>query len=172
MWSHFIENYNGKSVILPDVFTSSDKALLFTDASGPIGFAGVLGTEWFALGWDVVSDLEHHQIAIKELFPIVLALEVWGPSLANKKILFMSDNEAIVHVLNKQSCKEKTHMKLIRRLVLTSLSYNIYFKAKHIAGKKKLLANKLSRFQFQEAFKIAPHLNADQTAIPVELLKI
>lgn len=107
MWSHFIENYNGKSVILPDVFTSSEKALLFTDASGSIGFAGVLGTEWFALGWDVVSDLEHHQIAIKELFPIVLALEVWGPSLANKKILFMSDNEAIVHVLNKQSCKEK-----------------------------------------------------------------
>lgn len=84
----------------------------------------------------------------------------------------MSDNEAIVHVLNKQSCKEKTLMKLIRRLVLTSLSYNIYFKAKHIAGKKNLLADKLSRFQFQEAFKIAPHLNADQTAIPVELLKI
>lgn len=172
MWSHFIENYNGKSVILPDVFTSSDKALLFTDASGSIGFAGVLGTEWFALGWDVVSDLEHHQIAIKELFPIVLALEVWGPSLANKKILFMSDNEAIVHVLNKQSCKEKTLMKLIRRLVLTSLSYNIYFKAKHIAGKKNVLADKLSRFQFQEAFKIAPHLNADQTAIPVELLNL
>lgn len=72
--------------------------------------------------------------AIKELFPIGLALEVWSPSLANKKILFMSDNEAIVHVLNKQSCKEKTLMKLIRRPVLTYLSYNIYFKAKHIEG--------------------------------------
>lgn len=97
--------------------------MLFTDASGSIGFAGVLGTEWFALGWGVISDLEHHQIAIKELFPIVLSLESLGSKPANKKILFMSDNETIVHVLNKQSCKEKTLMKLIRRLVLTSLSY-------------------------------------------------
>lgn len=38
----------------------SDKALLFTYASGSIGFAGVLGTKLFALGWDEVSDLEHH----------------------------------------------------------------------------------------------------------------
>ena len=39
MWSHFIDHYNGKSVILKDVWQSSDEALLFTDASGAIGFA-------------------------------------------------------------------------------------------------------------------------------------
>ena len=61
---------------------------------------------------------------------------------------------------------------MIRRLVLASLSYNILFKAKHIPGKNNTLADKLSRFQFQEAFRIAPHLNPSQTAIPVDLLKI
>ena len=81
--------------------------MLFTDASGSIGFAGVLNTEWFALRWDTVPELDHHQIAIKELFPIVLALEIWGRLLKNKKILFMSDNEAVVHVINKQSSREK-----------------------------------------------------------------
>ena len=172
MWSFFIEHYNGRSVILPELFSSSDKELLFTDASGSIGFAGVLGTEWFALGWNSVPEFSHLQIAIKELYPIVLALELWGPRLADRRILFMSDNEAVVHVVNKQSCKEKTLMKLIRRLVLASLSYNILFKAKHIPGKNNTLADKLSRFQFQEAFRIAPHLNPSQTAIPVDLLKI
>lgn len=54
MWSSCIDNYNGKSVILNNTWISSDRALLFTDASGSIGFAAVLGTEWFAPGWDVV----------------------------------------------------------------------------------------------------------------------
>ena len=79
MWSLFLEHYNGRSVILPELFSSSDKELLFTDASGPIGFAGVLGTEWFALGWDSVPEFSHLQTAIKELYQIVLALELWGP---------------------------------------------------------------------------------------------
>ena len=39
MWSLFIGHYNGRSVILPGLFSSSDKELLFTDASGSIGFA-------------------------------------------------------------------------------------------------------------------------------------
>ena len=67
----------------------------------------VLSTELFALRWDTVSELNHHQIAIKELFPIVLVLEIWGRIFENKKILFMSDNEAIVRVINKQSSKKK-----------------------------------------------------------------
>ena len=102
----------------------------------------------------------------------MLALELWGPRLADRRNLFMSDNEAVVHVVNKQSCKEKTLMQLVRRLVLASLSYNILFKAKHIPGKNNTLADKLSRFQFQEAFRIAPQLNPSQTVIPVDLLKI
>lgn len=48
MWSHFLENYNGKSVLLPEIWSSSEKELLFTDASGSLGFAAVLGSQWFA----------------------------------------------------------------------------------------------------------------------------
>lgn len=64
------------------------------------------------------------QIAVKELFPIVLALEIWGSEMANRKILFMSDNMAVVEVINKQSTcsKEKCLMHLLRRLVLACLS--------------------------------------------------
>lgn len=63
-------------------------------------------------------------------------------------------------------------MKLIRRLVLTSLTHNIFFKAKHIAGKKNTLADHLSRFKFQEAFTTAPHLNQQQRQVPKDLLSI
>lgn len=172
MWSTFIENYNGKSLILQNSWLSSDKVLLFSDASGALGFSAVLGTEWFAMGWDQVPDLSDRQIAIKELFPIVVALELWGSTLSNKKILFMSDNAAVVQSINKQSCKEKTLMHLLRRLVLAGLSHNILFKAKHIPGKSNTLADYLSRLDFQAAFRIAPHLQPHQTVVPRDLLTI
>lgn len=49
---------------------------LYTDASESIGLSMVLGEQWFAQQWS--KELRHFQIAIKELFPIVLALEIWG----------------------------------------------------------------------------------------------
>lgn len=76
MWSPFIECYNGRLGILPDIWLSSNKELLFTDASGSLGFDAVLGINWFALSWESVPDLSQTQIAIKELFPIVLAREL------------------------------------------------------------------------------------------------
>ena len=62
-------------------------------------------------------------------------MEIWGKELQNKKILFMSDNVSVVQIINKQTFKEKLIMRLIRRLVLSSLRYNIHFRAKHIPGK-------------------------------------
>ena len=106
------------------------------------------------------------------MFPIVLAIEIWGQSMSNSKIYFMSDNMAVVEVINKQTSKDKTLMRLVRRLVLATLKFNIYFRAKHIPGKLNITSDHLSRFQFQEAFKSAPYLCQHQTPIPQHLLKI
>lgn len=163
-WYSFIQHYNGKSILLPSRWLSSDYLTLFTDASGSVGFAAVLGKNWFASRWD--NDLKHYQIAIKELFPIVLAIEIWGNTLSYKRILFMSDNMAVLDIINKQTSKEKTLMKLVRRLVISTLKYNIQFKSKHIPGKHNETADHLTRFKFQEAFKSAPHLSQHQTTIP------
>lgn len=68
MWSHFLKNYNGKSVLLPEIWSSSGKELLFTDASGSLGFAAGLASKWFALGWEKVPNLAKCQKAIKSCF--------------------------------------------------------------------------------------------------------
>jgi uncharacterized membrane protein len=36
------------------------------------------------------------------MFPIVVAINIWGASLKNKKILFHNDNQAVVAILNKK----------------------------------------------------------------------
>lgn len=169
-WKIFIDSFNGKSVFLDDKWVSSDHLKLYTDASGSIGYAAVFGSWWFADKW--VKDLQHHQIALKELFPITLALEIWGQHMKNSKILFLTDNQAIVEVLNKKSCKDVLLMRLVRRLVIASLKFNILFRAKHIFGKSNILADQLSRFQFQKARVTAPWLSKQQTEVPVSLLHI
>lgn len=163
-WLTFISSFNGKSVFLPQKWLSSDHLTLYTDAAGSLGFAAVLGCEWFASHWDHSHKGFH--IAVKELFPIVLAIETWGNSIRNNKVLFMSDNMAVVQIINKQSSKDKTIMRLVRRLVLATLECNIHFRAKHIPGKHNVTADCLSRFQFQAAFQSAPQLNRLQTPIP------
>jgi hypothetical protein len=47
---------------------------------------------------------------------------------------------------------------------------NIVFRAKHIKGKTNVIADYLSRSQFQKARALAPWLAPHQTAIPDHLL--
>ena len=103
---------------------------------------------------------------VKELFPIALALDIWGNSFKNAKPLFLCSNQAVVEVIHKQSCKDKSIMKLIRKLVLAAVKFNVVFWAKHIAGKYNVIAYQLSRFQFQKARSVAPWFCQEQTAIP------
>jgi len=54
--------------------------------------------------------------------------------MANKCVCFVTDNSALVDVINRQTSKHKLITLLVRDLVLTSLKYNILFWARHIAG--------------------------------------
>lgn len=63
----------------------------------------------------------------------------------------MSDNIAVVQVINKQTLKEVTLIKLVRRLVLATLKWNVHFRAIHIPCNSA--ADKLSQFQFETAFQ-------------------
>ena len=75
------------------------------------------------------------------LFPIVLAVEIWGAKMPNQRILVLSDNEAAVYILNKMSCKGTIMMRLVRRLVIAAMKYNILFRSKHVPGKTNFVAS-------------------------------
>lgn len=63
-------------------------------------------------------------------------------------------------------------MKLVRRLVLATLKWNIHFRAKHIPGKHNITTGRLSRFQFQVAFQHLPQLDLEQTPVPETLFEL
>ena len=118
-WYTFIQNCNGRNMFLNQIWESSDKLHLYTDAAGSIGYGAVYKIHWFyGLRCEPVSG---YTITFKELYPIVLAVKVWGHHFQNSFIICHSDNQAIVHVLNKQTSKEPKIMALVRRLVLVCL---------------------------------------------------
>ena len=49
-------------------------------------------------------------------------------------------------------------MKLMRRLVIKAMTYNIVFEAEHIQGLQNIIADKLSRLQLDDLKRLAPQL--------------
>ncbi|XP_062587810.1 uncharacterized protein LOC134249476 [Saccostrea cucullata] len=155
-WGLFLEHFNGKSLFLSEQWDNSDSLQLYTDASN-IGFGGYLGNQYFSGIWPKTWNTYH--ITIKELFPIVLAVQLWADQLENRCIIFFTDNDAVVHIINKQSSKEKTIMVLVRRLVAQCLKHNILFQARHVPGLDNVLADHLSRQQIPQFLQKFSHNN-------------
>ncbi|WAR13641.1 hypothetical protein MAR_027821 [Mya arenaria] len=72
------------------------------------------------------------------MFPLVLALELWGSLLQNK---------CIVSNQKMKPSKDKHLMKLVRRFVVKTLQHNVLCRAEHIPGSHNILADFLSRDQ-------------------------
>ena len=71
-WLSFIQNFNGKSMILEDRWLDSNELHLYTDGSG-LGYGLILGEEWAMGQWP--SSWKKKGITLKEFFPIVLAIK-------------------------------------------------------------------------------------------------
>ncbi|RUA06910.1 MAG: hypothetical protein DSY43_00970 [Gammaproteobacteria bacterium] len=168
VWQSFLSGFNGKSFFLDDIWYNSEHLNLYTDASGVLGFGAVFGNKWCYGKWP--DGWKNVNIAFLEFFPIVLSLYLWGSHMQNRCILFFTDNEALVHVINKQSCKDKRLMFFVRELVLKCLQLNIVFKAKHVPGIYNSLADSLSRLQICKFSHLAPTtMEKAPTHIPFHL---
>ncbi|WAR30537.1 hypothetical protein MAR_033079, partial [Mya arenaria] len=167
LWHAYLDNYNGCTLLTVEQFIPSTTLKLFSDAAGSKGFACTHGSSWtFGI---FPEKVKHHHINILELYPIALAVTIFGHLWRNKNILFICDNMAVVYCLNKQTSKDKIMMKLIRAIVLTALENNFCFHSKHISTKNNTICDLLSRLQVSKALTLAPHLNKTPLPIPLNM---
>lgn len=130
----------------------------------------MLVLSWFSEKW--TNEWEDYHISVKELFPIVIAVEIWEQVMANKKVCFFSDNMAVVQVINKQTGKDCNIMKLLRRFIVHCLKFNILFRAKHVPGIDNVLSDKLSRLQIAEFHRLAPQMDQFPVEVPPAVFNI
>ena len=75
---------------------------------------------------------------------------------------------AVVNIINSNTSKEHSIMKLLRKLVLLCMRYNILIKSAHISGSLNLTCDFLSRNQVGKAKICRPTLVEDPMVIPEE----
>lgn len=157
--------YNGRLVWMEPMADSVDFEL-FTDASAGHGYGAYFQGQWCAGPWpdswreaSLLSNL-----ALLELFPIVLAMEIWGDRLRNRAVYFNCDNMGVVQAVNQQSANSPPVLRLLRHLVLRGLYQNSWFVAKHIPGVSNSVVDALSRLQWDRFCVLAPE--AEQCRIP------
>ena len=171
VWQNFLSGFNGRSFFLSDDWYDSHRLQLYTDASGTLGFSAIFGRNWCYGEWP--DSWRNRNIAYLEFYLIVLSLHLWGHEMQNRRVLFFTDNEALVHVINKPSCRDKDLMFFVRELVLLCLRHNVHFKAKHIPGLHNKLADSLSRLQLHTFRQLAPaHMHPLPTDTATQLAAI
>ena len=163
-WLEFLNDFNGVTLLKQKRWQTSAKLHLFTDAATSCGYGAVLGNEWTAGRWP--ESWKSFHISIMELYPIILAVELWSPRLAHRSIIFHCDNIAVCHIINSHSSKDPNIMVLVRRLVVSSMKFNIMFHAVHVPGLLNPLADALSRQDMVKARSLAPTLATVATPVP------
>jgi len=167
VWNDFLTHFNRKTFFLDFKFLLPSTLHMYTDASTSVGYGGFWGSKWFSGIWpDKCLGLN---IALLEIYPICLAIKLWGTDLANKCIMFNSDNMAVVHIINTFTSKDKNIMSILRIIVLDCMRNNILIKCTHIPGKINHLADLLSRDQVLQALQLYPHLQSQRTSVPRDL---
>ena len=168
LWLGFLDEFNGRSFFFGDVWETSQTLQLYTDSAGSVGFGAVFGSHWFYGSW---PDLwKTYNIALLELFPIVIAVHIWGSLMAHKRVMFFSDNAAVVDVINNQTSKHRGIMILLRDLVLSCLRHNILFRARHIPGLINSRADYISRSQVAKFKALSPEADQLPTPVPENLM--
>ncbi|XP_041464356.1 uncharacterized protein LOC121415240 [Lytechinus variegatus] len=168
-WALFLSEFNGTVMFSHPNWRSNTEFQFFTDAAASIGFGIFFQNKWAQGRWPAAILDAGFSIAFLELFPIVAGIRLWGARLANNRVLFWSDNQTVVHVVNSQTSKCKHIMKLVRILVGLCLKYNILFRARYVPGSSNEIADSLSRFQMERFRQLAPGADQRGCVIPIHL---
>ena len=163
-----MEDWHGISFwLFPGLLPEADVEVS-SDAAGSFGYGAYMKGQWFAGSWAPSHKL--HSIAYKELFPIVLVAHVWGHLWVKKHILFRSDNDAVVHILNTRTSRVPCLMRLLCSLSFSAARHSFSFSSQHVPGVYNQLADALSRLNWQEFRHLAPDTQPLPTLVPPERL--
>lgn len=176
MWLNFFRSHNGVSVFHDRFWVSNADVQLFTDSAGgpDMGFGIYFQTKWTFAPWPASWRTRGitQDITVLELFPIFVALQIWGENLRNKKIRFHCDNMAVVHIINSMTSKSEQVMCLVRLLTVRCLETNTIIKASHVPGFKNKICDALSRLQLSKFRSLARDADPEPEPIPAYLWNV
>ena len=172
VWNLFLDN--------PGIFCrpfmdfkaiQAEEVEFYLDASGSWNkgrIGAICGKSWIMQAWDTnLMKKLNPSIEYLELYALTAALLNWLPRFKNRQIYVFVDNESIKAMVNKSSSKCKNCMVLIRFITLHSLLHNVRVFAKHLRTHKNVLADTLSRLNWNKFKSHVKHTVDEQgTSVP------
>ena len=110
-------------------------------------------------------------ITAKELFPILVALAIWGRSWRGKVVRCRCDNAAVVAIVQSGTSKDELVMHLMRCLSYVMAWNSLYVRAEHIAGVSNV-ADSLSRNNVASFRRQVPAARQAPVPVPGALLQV
>ena len=166
LWISFLSRFNGRALYNFAWLGDSSSTHFYSDSS-KTGYGGTFFSHYiqgtFPPSWQQLN------ITFLELYPIFLLVKIFAHTIPNSHLLFHCDNEAVVHILNNKTSKDKLIMTLVRPLVLCLMSHNIIFRARHIPGLYNIVPDFLSRSQATPQFLRSNGLDPLPTPVPASL---
>lgn len=167
-WLQYTVDWSGVCLWLYPGMSAVTDVEVTSDAAGAVGYGAIFQDQWFNGYWH--PSQYDHSIAYKELFPIIIAAHVWGSGWSRKHVLFRSDNQAVVAILNSRTSRDSAIMHLLRSLLMSAARSNFTFKAEYLPGKQNGITDALSRFHWQEFRRLAPLAQQHQVEVPRSFL--
>ena len=171
MWKRFLADFQCLHLIPSFEFVTNDGLDFFTDSSGQIrnGFACYCQKQWAMGKWNESCLAEKPSITSLELYPILMDLYIWKDKIANKHVIFQSDNEMVCLVILNQTSRCDKIMALVRLMVIHCLKYNIEIKCQHIQWVFNKISDSLSQMNFQKFRQLVPDVEENSQPLSEEI---
>lgn len=167
IWLQFLQHWNGRNFFLERTFTSSIDLDFSTDAASGCGYGGFLSGAWFAETW--MGKQKQWSMPCQELFPILVAVSLWGYQWCEKRILVYCDNLPTVELLNKGYTSKEPAATMLRLITVEAMSHNFLLKASHIPGKFNVFSDLLSRQRIAEFLRLCTNAEQNPSVVPDHL---
>ena len=166
-WDLLLKNLPGISIHQFLMLRQPDHHL-YTDAAGSWGCGAWAEPHWLQVPWSNQTPLT--TIATKELFPIVLALAVWGRLWRGHLVLCHCDNTAVVSQVNRLHARDPQASHMLRCLAFLQALHDCRIRAVHLAGAANTDADHLSRNRGDHFMQGRAHTSPTPTQVPPELV--
>ena len=150
---------------------SASSIIFYADSAGAsnLGFGCCYGNRWAQGAWSdttLFSDNFNPNIAILELYAIVVAVEIWSPFIKGSELILKSDNVATCCWINKKCVQNPVAMQLLCHLTLHCLLFQIHVSAEHLSSTANRRLDLISRFRMTEFFNENPTMNRMPDPLP------
>ena len=172
VWIHFMSRYNGVTYFRALNICPSTHFNMGADACRR-GYGAIFGQHWiqeeFPEDWLYLFDAKKIGISVLEFYPIYVLVFMFGHTIKNSNLIFHSDNQGVVDIINNQTSQSDYVMSILRPLVLLLMEYNIMLRSSHIQGLKNVLCDKISRFQVTPHLLTEYNMNPEKEPVPQEV---